>query len=141
MFRLDTTTTFGTHVAKRLEYDTIIWLVTVGSDGTPQPSPVWFVWNGESFLIYSEPGKPKLHNIIMNPHVALHLESDGQGGDIVVFTGRAWIDAKGPTDEEERAYRSKYAESLERLGMSYDEMRRSYSVVIRVTPERLRGWN
>ena len=36
----------------------MIWLTTMGSDGTPQPTPVWFLWDGDNLWIsaFSETG-------------------------------------------------------------------------------------
>ena len=65
---LDTTTEFGAHVARRLRDELIGWLVTVSPRGRPQPSAIWFLWDGaSSLLIYSQPDAPKLRNIAANP--------------------------------------------------------------------------
>src|SRR5215831_5912700 len=85
----DPATPFGERVARRLREEVVIWLTTTGSDGTPQPAPVWFLWEGESFLIYTLTNAKRLAHIERNPRVALHFDSDGTGGDIVVFTGEA----------------------------------------------------
>ncbi len=57
---LDTTTEAGARAEKRLREEAIIWLTTVRSDGQPQSVPVWFLWEGETFLVYSQPGRQKL---------------------------------------------------------------------------------
>ncbi len=44
-------TPFGARVAQRLREEHLIWLTTVGADGTPQPNPVWFLWDGASVLV------------------------------------------------------------------------------------------
>src|SRR3954451_7916261 len=49
----DPATPFGERVAQRLREEVVIWLTTTGADGTPQPAPVWFLWEGETFLIYT----------------------------------------------------------------------------------------
>jgi PPOX class probable F420-dependent enzyme len=54
---IDPSTDFGARVARRLADETIGWLVTVDAEGTPQPSPVWYLWDGETILIYSNPGR------------------------------------------------------------------------------------
>jgi PPOX class probable F420-dependent enzyme len=105
---IDTTTEFGARVEGRLRDERIGWLTTLGPDGTPQPSPIWFLWDGESFLIYSQPKQPKLRNIERNPKVALHLDSDGLGGNIVVITGEATIVQDVPPANEVREYLEKY---------------------------------
>ncbi|HZC27853.1 MAG TPA: TIGR03667 family PPOX class F420-dependent oxidoreductase [Actinopolymorphaceae bacterium] len=140
MLTLDTTTEFGAHVVARLQQDPLIWLVTVNADGTPQPTLVWYLWTGTDIIVFSQPDKPKLHNIARNPRVALHLESNGQGGDVVVLTGGAQIDPAGPSTAEDAAYEPKYAERITRMGLTYDEFTRAYSVTIRIVPEKLRGW-
>ena len=44
----------------------VIWFTTVRADGMPQPTPVWFVWDNGSFLIYSTPKAQKVRNIRAN---------------------------------------------------------------------------
>ncbi len=39
---IDTSTDFGARAERHLQDDQVIWLVTVGADGTPQPSPSGF---------------------------------------------------------------------------------------------------
>jgi hypothetical protein len=39
----DPATPFGQRVRRRLQNDTVIWIVTVGADGRPQPNPVGVV--------------------------------------------------------------------------------------------------
>ena len=85
---LDTSSEFGQRAERRLREEKIAWLTTVAPSGTPQPVPVWFLWDGaDSVLIYSQPDTPKLRAIGANPHVSLNLDGNGQGGDIVVATG------------------------------------------------------
>jgi hypothetical protein len=40
---IDTSTEFGARATRHIDDDQIIWLTTVGPDGTPQPSPIWFL--------------------------------------------------------------------------------------------------
>ncbi|MBI2997646.1 MAG: pyridoxamine 5'-phosphate oxidase family protein [Deltaproteobacteria bacterium] len=54
---LDFSTRFGWHVNRRLRQEKIIWLTTVDSNNTPQPRPVWFHWDGQTVLIFSEKNK------------------------------------------------------------------------------------
>jgi PPOX class probable F420-dependent enzyme len=136
---LDTNTEFGQRVARRLNEERIIWLITAGGDGTPQPRPVWFLWDGESFLIYSRPGTAKLDHIAARPKVALNLDGDGAGGDIVIFTGQAAIDPAAPPADQAPAYAEKYRQGFQRLNMTPAEVAQTYSVAIRVWPEALRG--
>lgn len=136
---IDTSTAFGARAERRLRSERIAWLVTVRADGTPQPSPVWFLWDGESFLIYSRPRTQKLRNIARNPRVSLHLDGDGEGGDIVTVTGDARVAEGEPPADEVPAYVEKYGWGFERLGMTARRFARDYSVPIRVRFAGLRG--
>ncbi|MGI9252887.1 MAG: pyridoxamine 5'-phosphate oxidase family protein, partial [Thermomicrobiales bacterium] len=46
MLNLQPGTAFAARVVRHLEHDQVAWLVTVDADGAPQPSPVWFLWDG-----------------------------------------------------------------------------------------------
>jgi PPOX class probable F420-dependent enzyme len=135
----DTNTEFGARVQRRLAAEEIIWLVTIAGDLTPQPSPVWFLWERDSLLIYSRPDTPKLRNIEQRPRVALHFDSDEHGDDIIVIAGDARIDPATPPADQIPAYVRKYAAAIERLGMTPESFARDYSAAIRVTPTRVRG--
>ena len=43
---IDFTTEFGRRALNRLENEQVIWITTTSKSGAPQPSPVWFVWDG-----------------------------------------------------------------------------------------------
>ena len=138
--KIDTTSEFGARASRRLKDDLIYWLVTTGPEGTPQPSPVWALWGDDgTFLIYSRPDTPKLANVAARPRVALHLDGDGRGGDIVIVTGEARIAPDAPLADRVPAYVTKYREGFRRIGMTPESFARAYSVAIRVTPTRLRG--
>ncbi|MGW1739365.1 TIGR03667 family PPOX class F420-dependent oxidoreductase [Nocardia sp. NPDC001965] len=136
---IDPTTEFGARVADRLEQEQIVWLTTVGPTGTPQPNPVWFRWDGGSFLIFSQPDRPKLRNIARNPRVALHFNSTESGGEVVVFGGVARLDS-AVEPAEAAAYLEKYESGLAGLSMTGERFRAEYSVPVRVVPDRLRGF-
>jgi PPOX class probable F420-dependent enzyme len=121
----------------RLDDETVVWLTTVNGAGTPQPTPVWFLWTGSEVLIFSEPGKAKLRNLSGNPRASVHLNSTPRGGGIVVLSGVAEI--AEPSAEELAAYDEKYADDIKRLGMTAADFHASYSVPIRLRPQHTRG--
>jgi PPOX class probable F420-dependent enzyme len=137
---IDPSTEFGARVQRRLQEEQIIWLVTVGADGTPQPSPVWFIWEDDSALIYSQPDTPKLRNIAARPQAALHFNSDEEGGDIIVLTGTAALDPQAPPVTEHPAYLAKYDAGITRIGMNRESFAQAYSAAFRVSVRRIRGF-
>ena len=118
----------------------IAWLTTVRSDGQPQLVPVWFLWDGESVLIYSRSNRQKLRNIRGNPRVGLNLNCSARGGDVVRVEGTAEMMDEAPPANEVGEYVEKYRESIARIGFDEDGFSRAYSVAIRVAPTRWQVW-
>ena len=58
-------------VVQRLEQEEIVWFTTVSPKGRPVPNPVWFYWDGECILVYSQPESFRVRNLKANPRVAL----------------------------------------------------------------------
>ena len=137
--QIDTSSEFGARVARRLNDEPMGWLTTTAADGTPQPSPIWFLWDGETALIYSQPNTPKLRHIAANPRVSLNLDGDGRGGDIIILTGEARVDDAIQPANQHPEYLAKYANGIQRIGMTPESFAQAYSVPIRFTPARLRG--
>ena len=137
---LDTTTEAGARAERRLRDEEMAWLTTVRSDGQPQSVPVWFVWDGETFLVYSQPAQQKLKNIGRSPRVGLHLNAKARGGDVVRMEGTAEVVQDVPPANEVGEYLEKYREGISRIGFDPDGFARTYSVALRVTPDRWRIW-
>src|SRR5262245_7084962 len=123
---------------RRLNEEPVIWLTTVSAKGQPQTSPVWFVWDGNTFLIYSIPTSPKVPNIEANPRVSLNLDGDGRGGGIVSFEGIAEVDPDSPPVHEVKTYADKYIPMIRDMGSEPEPFAQLYSLAIRVKPTRLR---
>jgi PPOX class probable F420-dependent enzyme len=136
----DPATPFGERVARRLREEKIIWLTTMGADGTPQPAPVWFLWEGETFLIYTLADAKRLAHIERNPRVALNFNSDSTGGDIVVFTGEARRAPGEPSADQNPAYAEKYRALIGDEFQTAANFARDYPVALRITPTKVRGF-
>ncbi len=137
---IDPGTEKGARADSRLREEHVAWLVTVGADGTPLPTPVWFFWDGETLLVYSQREKPKLRHIAANPRVALAMRTDEHGDDIVVVTGDASVDPSAPAADQLPGYVEKYRELITRLGTDPERFAREYTVPIRIRPTKLRVW-
>lgn len=137
----DRSTAYGERVHRRLAEEQVMWLTTVGRDGTPQPNPVWFLWeDGDSILVYSRSDAARLANIRRQPRVSLNLDGDGQGGDIVVLTGNAEVLDGHPPASDNPAYLEKYSAGMERVSGSVPAFAETYSVPVRVRVTRVRGF-
>ncbi len=138
---VDFTSKFGQAVKQHLEDQYVIWLTTVDSRFTPQPRPVWFVWENDSFLIFSQAKAHKVKHITKHPRVALHFNTDETGDrHVIVFTGEASIDRNSPSAYEVPAYFEKYEEGIAALEMTPEGFSREYSIAIRIHPTEVRGW-
>ena len=139
-FAIDTSTPFGERAERRLREERMAWLVTTSADLTPQPIPVWFLWDGaDSFLIYSKPGTAKLRNIDERPRASLHLEGDGQGSDIVVVLGDLAV-SDDPPAHAVPEYVAKYDAFIARNSWTPESFAADYSVPLRLRATTLRGW-
>ena len=137
----DLTTDFGRAVERHLKEETVIWLTTVDSNLTPQPRPVWFLWEYETILIFSQPGAYKIKHIKHHPRVALHFNTDDSGDKhIIVMTGEAVIDPNGVTLSQIPAYLEKYKTGIADLNMTPEAFTAEYATLVRITPSELRGW-
>lgn len=137
---IDPGTEKGAKVDARLHRELVAWLVTVAADGTPVPTPVWFWWDGDSVLVYSQRGKPKLRHIAANARVAIAMRTDVHGDDLVVITGDAAVDEGAPPADQVPEYVEKYRAEIARLGSDVEGFTAEYAVPIRIRPTKLRAW-
>jgi PPOX class probable F420-dependent enzyme len=119
----------------RLKNDIVIWLVTAGNDRRPHAVPVWFWWDGKTFLIYAVPGQ-KARNVRENRYVELHLNSDPAGNDVLRVEGTASSARTQPPADKVRGYIRKYGDQIKDLGMTPQQFAQDYKVPIRVRPTR-----
>ena len=138
---IDFTTEFCQQAKKHLEEEYFIWFTTVSKDLTPQPRPVWFIWEDDSFLIFSQPDAYKVTHAKVHPNVALHFNTDEKADkNVIVFLGVAKIDLNAPPAHKVPAYFKKYKSGIEELGMTPEAFSQEYSLTLRVEPTKLRGW-
>ena len=114
-------------------------MTTVDGDGMPQTSPVWFLWEGDEFLVYSL-DSPRVRNIDRHRQVSLNLDGNGLGGDIVVIEGLARIDESAPSAADNESYLRKYRPILDERGWTPEWFAGRYSVPIRISATKYRYW-
>jgi PPOX class probable F420-dependent enzyme len=138
--QVDPATEYGARVMRRLNEEIVIWLSTLNPNGAPSSVPVWFLWDGESILIYSQPHAPKVRNVEQHSQVELHFNSDATGGDVIRIAGQAVIDRTAPPFNQLPAMVAKYRAAVQRLGTTPEDFAAAYSTPIRVTPGKVRGF-
>jgi PPOX class probable F420-dependent enzyme len=123
-----------------LREEQVIWITTVGKVGTPQPNPVGFLLQDDnSILIYNEANANRVNHVIDRPQVALHFDSDGVGGNVVVFTGTARRADDIPPPHRNQAWFAKYTDGMARLSGSAENFGKKFSVPLLVEITRTRG--
>lgn len=135
----DPSGTIGADLARRLEQETLIDLSTaVGRKGRSRPMPVWFLWDGSSFLIYSLGTAKRLDNIRRDPSVELSLEDPDSPGAKTVIHGTARIAEEEPSPDQHPTWLPKYHEKIvARPGRTPAAFAQQYSVPLRITPTRV----
>ena len=139
MFRLDPADPDQARALERLSTNTVVWLTTVSPKLQPQPSAVWFLWDGETVLVYSG-ATARVKNIAGNPLVALHFDSEEEGDDISILYGEAAIDAEAPPAKDVAGYRARYDERLPGIGKDWDSFCEHYRHPIRIRLTGYRRW-
>ena len=137
----DPLTPFGERVARRLREERLIWFTTVDANGTPQPTPVWFLWDetNSTILIYSLAGAKRLEHLQHNPRVALNFDGNGKGGDIIVITGEAFVSTDDLPADRLPVFAEKYREFIARGFKTAEAFAAKYSVTLRIRPIAIRG--
>ena len=105
----------------------------------PRESPVWFHWDGQTILIFSERDKAKLRHIAQNPRVALNFNTDEDGDNVGVMVGEAKILGEPPPAARVKAYLRKYREGVKDIGMTVPEFTASFAIPILVSLQAIRG--
>lgn len=137
---LDITTEWGQHAEERLRSNIIGWLTTVGSDGRPYTSAIWFLWDGSTILVFSQPHKQKIRNLSKNPRITLALDDTKGGDDVVVVEGTAELLDNPEVSLLQPAYLEKYGAAIQGMGSTPEALAADYSRAIRITPTKFKSW-
>jgi PPOX class probable F420-dependent enzyme len=137
---MDWTSEEGQKLAARLKREQVAWLTTVREDGTPMPTPVWFLWDGNRFLIYTQPGSAKLGYIARSPRASINLNSDEEGGEVAIFTGELQTVSGEPAAINNQNYLEKYRQGIADIRMTPESFSQSYSTALVLYPEKIRAW-
>jgi PPOX class probable F420-dependent enzyme len=122
-------------VSSRLTSDEYGWLTTVAKSGQPVPRLIWFYFDGTDIFVYSMPKAAKVAHIKAHPEVSLNLDSDGNGGGIIVVGGTATVDAADVDCRDDAPYWAKYDELAAKFGLT--EAMATYSTRLKITVSRV----
>jgi PPOX class probable F420-dependent enzyme len=124
----------------QLRSEPVLWLGTTGPDGAPHLVPVWFLWDGRAFLVFSKPNAVKVRHIGREPRVAVAVGEPDDDFDVRLIEARAEL-LDRPTHEVLPAeFLEKYATELAELGVGPGEYAATYSAALRITPTRFKPW-
>jgi PPOX class probable F420-dependent enzyme len=106
-----------------------------------QLSPIWFVWDGTSFLFATQTASVKYANIVRDPHIAV-LVNDPVTHTYVTAYGRAEVVRQECYPELGNAIVAKYipAEQRQQFFAANQAIERAARVVIVLKPEKVVGW-
>ncbi len=122
-------------VSSRLTSDHYGWLTTVARSGQPVPRLIWFYFDGAKLTVYSMPQSAKVGHIKAHPQVSLNLDSNGNGGGIIVVGGIATVDATDVDCRDDGPYWAKYSGDAAKFGLT--EAMGSYSTRLTITPTKV----
>ena len=80
----------------------------------------------------------RVRNVRTHPRVALNLDGNGQGGDIVTIEGTARVVDDHAPCSEVAAYVDKYMDRIERMGYTAESFAAAYPHAIRIALTRAR---
>jgi PPOX class probable F420-dependent enzyme len=120
-------------------HDAIIATNRVGKGS--QLSPVWFVWDGESFLFSTQKASVKYANIVRDPTISV-MVNDPVTHTYVTAYGRAEIVGLERYPELGNAIVEKYipVDQRQQFATTMQPIERASRVVIVLKPEKVVGW-
>ncbi len=104
-------------------------------DGTPRVVPIWFHWNGKTFVMGSDPNSPKVDALRTNPDVALTIDTDEFPHKVLMVRGKVSVELVDGIAKEYAACAERYfgqeqgAAWVEQMGQLMSQMAR-----IEITP-------
>jgi PPOX class probable F420-dependent enzyme len=77
-----------------------------------------YIRDHDAIMVYTEPTAAKVSHVKRHPQVSLNLDSDGNGGGIIVVGGTATVDAEGVDCRDDASYWGKYGAMAANFGLT-----------------------
>lgn len=122
-------------------------LITLNKDGTPLPTPLWYVNKGPIIYVSTMTTTQKAKNILRDPRVAVLVEDGKHYLELraVVIKGRAEVIEESEEMNWVRDQMSKkYAAFRPNMQTMPRATRHHYAnprLVIKIIPDKIRSWN
>jgi PPOX class probable F420-dependent enzyme len=112
-------------------------LTTMNADGTPQSTPVWVDFDGKNVIVNTARGRVKTKNLARDPRVALSISDPDNPYRYLSIQGRVAEMTENGGDAHIDAMAKKY------LGKDTYPYRQpgEVRVIVRITPEKVHGYN
>jgi PPOX class probable F420-dependent enzyme len=123
-------------IAEALERQTVVWVSSVRPDGRPHLLPLWFVWDGDSILVFSKPHAQKVRNVQASPRVMVGVGEPAADWDVELLEGVAELLPLVSADVLPESFAAKYRELMARAGTTREQFAQTYSQPIRIRPTR-----
>ena len=138
---METTSLAAGRIRRFLEQEPVVWLSTVRPDGRPHLVPIWFWWDGEALLVFSQPSAQKVRNLRERPSVMLALGDAEDDFDVGMVEGIAEVLDRPTSEMLPEGHLVKYARQLAAIGLTPEEYASTYSQVLRIRPVRHLPWH
>ncbi|HZP27216.1 MAG TPA: PPOX class F420-dependent oxidoreductase [Dehalococcoidia bacterium] len=110
---------------------------TIRKDGTPQLTPVTFLWDGEALRFSTTKTRAKYYNLLRDPRITIIVD-DHETTRYVTLYGSAEIDDRPEQIIDTiREIRRKYRGQAGADSVTVEELQRDTRVLVTVRPERI----
>jgi len=127
-------------VDRRIQAAPVVWLTTASPEGRPRVVPVWFSWDGRTFLVFTKPGAAKARNIRSNAAVMLALGDPCADFDVLLIEGSADVLDPPTAEVVPPSFFAAYTAWMAAIGLSRDDFIATYSLAVRIRPTRYLDW-
>jgi len=119
-------------------------MATIGGDGRPHTSALWFVWDGDSIWLNSVVKSQRFTDVTRDPRVSLIVDGGESFGELrgVTIEGRADTVGEVPRTGEENADLTAPELAFARKYMNRDEFPYDGGHAwLKITPEKMASWD
>ncbi len=126
---------FEPRLADLLEQPAIVRVSTISPDGYPHTTPVWFLLDGESLILFTGRETRKARNVLANAKGAIAIGGDPVGSPCYLLQGDFTIE--DDPDHSVTARITYHYESPEKAAEWLSAWEDDDHVILRLTPDHI----